>query len=75
MAKEPLIHSHIEDGLSDDHPWADQTVYCNDCQIMVHAGNNECMTTWVETGKGAYCIDCFAEATDGVVDDDWGLET
>jgi hypothetical protein len=27
---------------------------------MIHAFNNECMSTWVETGVGNFCIECFA---------------
>lgn len=32
---------------------------------MVHASNNECMQTWVETGEGAYCIRCFGTPGNG----------
>lgn len=58
---EPLIHSHITDGLPDDHPKAWETVWCDGCPgEMLHCENNECMQTWVETGKGDYCLKCFA---------------
>jgi hypothetical protein len=58
---EPLIHSHITDGLPDDHPMANEVVDCKMCGVMVHAFNNECMQTWVESGQGNYCLGCFVE--------------
>ena len=57
--KEPQIHSHIEDGLPDEHPLAGECVYCAKCNAMVHANNNECMQTWIETEFGNYCSLCF----------------
>ena len=72
--KDPILHSHIEDGLPDDHRLAWECVHCNVCACMVHAGNNECMSTWVETGKGAYCIKCFAGIQDvEALEDEYGL--
>jgi hypothetical protein len=73
--REPLLHSHVEDELPAHHPLAFQFVYCLSCREMVHAGNNECMRTWVETGKGPYCIECLADLTDGCLEeeDGWGL--
>ncbi len=56
---EPIIHSHIEDVLPEEHPLAFDTIYCGKCKVMVHAGNNECMRTWVETEFGNYCSGCF----------------
>lgn len=70
---EPLIHSNITDVLPEDHLYAYSTLYCRSCLEMVHACNNECMQTWVETGKGPYCLRCFADHTDGVVEDEWAL--
>ena len=70
--REPLIHSHITDALPDNHPLAFKTVGCVKCDAMVHAGNNECMQTWVESGAGAFCIGCFA--VDGLMlEDQFGL--
>ena len=57
--REPIIHSHITDVLPGDHPWAHENVCCNKCGRLVHAFNNECMTTWVETGEGPKCFACF----------------
>lgn len=72
--KEPVLHSHIEDGLPDDHPLAYKSVGCVVCDKSVHAGNNECMSTWVETGKGAFCIKCFAGIQDvEALEDEHGL--
>jgi hypothetical protein len=77
---EPRLHSHIEDVLPDDHPLAYVTVSCDglDCTRMVHASNNECMTTWVETGLGNYCLRCFCAAVAVqeyvlMPEDGWGL--
>jgi hypothetical protein len=61
---EPKIHSHIDDVLPDEHPLAFTCVDCVVCGVMVHASNNECMQTWIETGKGAYCLKHFAERKD-----------
>lgn len=58
---EPLIHSHIEDVLDDTHQSAFKNVWCGDCHTLVHASNNECMTTWVESGEGDFCLTCFAK--------------
>lgn len=60
FTKEPIIHSQITDGLSDDHPLAYNSVHCDECKIeMLHASNNECMQTWIETEFGNYCVKCF----------------
>jgi len=59
MDYEPLFHSHASDVLSDDHPWAFKQVYCKDCEELVHAANNECMTTWMEYRGHAFCFPCF----------------
>jgi len=64
--EEPRIHSHITDALPDDHALAYEMVDCEKCGVMVHASNNECMQTWIETGRGAFCMRCFA-ATRGEV--------
>ena len=69
--QEPLIHSGITDVLDGEHPLAHETVYCDGaaCRAtMLHAGNNENMTTWVEAHKGNYCLPCFTalDEADGV---------
>lgn len=74
--KEPIIHSHITDGLPDNHKLAYSSLFCECCNENLHASNNECMQTWVETGKGNYCLACFAREIyllDGVLEDKWGL--
>lgn len=69
---EPLIHSHITDGLPNSHPLAYESVNCAACCESLHAANNECMQTWVESGRGNFCLACFA--VDGeVLDDTSGL--
>jgi hypothetical protein len=71
---DPRLHSHVEDALPENHPSATTTVYCRGCGVMLHASNNECMQTWIESGKGNFCIKCFA-ALDDVegLDDEYGL--
>lgn len=56
---EPRIHSHITDVFPDDHPLAYKNFGCEhlDCDALLHAGNNECMQTWIETGIGNFCVE------------------
>ena len=70
---EPIIHSHITDLLPAFNKLAFETVYCKSCGVMVHAANNECMQTWVESGAGAHCIKCFAEDAQ-VLENEFALE-
>ena len=72
--REPLLHSGVTDCLPEDHPLAFTSVNCRGCGCMVHAVNNECMTSWLETGRGPHCLECFT-AVFGVAEDDtaWGL--
>jgi hypothetical protein len=74
MKLEPRLHSHIEDALPGHHPLALTAVVCAICGDLLHASNNECMRTWVETGKGNFCIKCFA-GLEGIEDleDEYGL--
>lgn len=72
--EEPRIHSHITDVLPDDHPLAHEQVECGKCGVLVHAFNNECMQTWVETGCGPFCLRCFAATRGEVLDDGDGLD-
>ncbi len=62
---EPLIHSHITDVLPEGHRLADSNVFCDRCGGILHTWENECMTTWVETGKGNYDLLCFVIAAGG----------
>lgn len=77
--REPLIHSHITDSLPDTHPLAWDAIMCaNGCRTMVHASNNECMSTWVETGRGNYCLPCWYKLAVnewGCIEDEWALPT
>lgn len=67
FTRDPILHSHIEDVLPDNHPLAFKNVYCVgiDCRggypAMLHAENNECMQTWIEAGAGNFCISCFVK--------------
>jgi hypothetical protein len=58
---EPLIHSHVTDVLPEDHPLAYDQVSCQVCGALVHAGNNECMQTWIEWDCEIVCMKCFLE--------------
>jgi hypothetical protein len=71
--RNPVLHTHVERGLPDGHPYAGQAVYCQFCRDPLHASTNECLQTWVETGRGPYCLEDFTNATGQVVDDDWSL--
>lgn len=77
MIKEPIIHSHITDGLEENHPLAYDSVYCDKCKKeMLHCFNNECMQTWFETDKGNFCTKCYkikdymGETSDGLFNND-----
>jgi hypothetical protein len=70
---EPRIHSHITDALPENHPLAYKDVRCQGCSDFLHAANNECMQTWIETGRGNLCLGCFAHEAPDTLDDDWGL--
>jgi hypothetical protein len=58
--EEPIVHSHHIDVLPEDHPKAYESVRCERCNVMVHAFNNECMTTWIEWGTHIMCGRCFS---------------
>ena len=70
---DPILHTHVADELPEEHPLAFSGISCRACGTLVHAGNNECMTTWVETGKGAFCLGCFSQQCGSVVEDEFGL--
>lgn len=80
---EPRIHSHIGDGLPEGHPKAYEHFGCENCEDLVHANNNECMQTWIETGKGDFCMQCWADLLGGsedlgrfsCLDDEWGINS
>ena len=60
FTKEPIVHSHVEDLLPEKHPLAFEHVSCDACkEVLLHAANNECMQTWIETEYGNYCTKCF----------------
>ena len=75
MTGEPRIWSQITDTLPDGHSLAGRTLYCQRCEQMVHASNNENMQTWVETGHGPHCLMCFAviERAVDLEAEGWGL--
>lgn len=61
MNNEPIIHSHITDVLPEEHPHAYDTIFCDHIGwvAMLHASNNECMQTWIESEKGNFCTEHF----------------
>lgn len=72
--REPEVHSFITDSLPDEHPLAFKSVDCDSCGEMLHCSNDECMQPWVETGKGNFCITCFANiATATGIGKEYGL--
>lgn len=58
MYNEPIVHSHNTDCLDDDHEMLNKNVYCEKCNVIVHAFNNECMQTWIEYKGKALCSKC-----------------
>jgi hypothetical protein len=58
--KEPLIHSHVEDRLPEEHQMAFRNIHCRRCLKYIHASDNVNISTWVETGCGDYCLKCFS---------------
>lgn len=61
MKSEPILHTHISDTLPPSHPLANNSVYCSKCTKPLHAFNNECMSSWVETDVGNFCLQCFSK--------------
>lgn len=62
---EPKIHSDINEcgSLTSEHPLFDTTIYCIKCCLQVYDSyHHECDATWVETGKGNFCLKCFYES-------------
>ena len=59
VPQEPALHSALSDRLPSNHPLANQDVSCAECGRLVHASNNECMSTWVEFSNHNVCIECF----------------
>lgn len=80
--EEPRIHSHLIDVLPDDYKGLndkvdpDKSIDCDCCGVIVHAFNNECMQTWIETETGNYCTVCLklGEVLEGDANNDWPLE-
>lgn len=61
---DPVLHSFAADVLPDDHPLAFESFGCDGCGVPIHAFNNECMSTWVESTIGNHCVTCFAAGID-----------
>lgn len=68
-ASEPLLHSHVADGLPAGHPLAFELVRCDRCYALLHSRRNSCLRTWVETGRGNLCVGCFVLAAGGIAPD------
>jgi hypothetical protein len=59
---EPQLHSNISDQLPANHQLATRRVSCERCEAILHLQTNQCVRTWVESGRGNYCLYCFAVA-------------
>ena len=59
--REPVFH-FFADCLPETDPRAWTTLYCVDCDKMVHSIPNETMDAWFDTRVGPVCFDCFASA-------------
>ena len=70
---EPRVHSHVTDGLALDHPLARERIYCDRCESLIHAQTNSCMRTWIESGRGNFCVRCFIVVAGGFAPDDTRL--
>lgn len=57
--EESVLHTEDEDGLPDNHPFADSWLLCTSCREQIHYSNNECMQEWYETKDGNFCTPCF----------------
>jgi len=66
---EPLVHSHVSDGLPEEHPLAHELVRCDRCYALLHSRRNSCLRTWLETGLGNLCVGCFVLAAGGLAPD------
>jgi hypothetical protein len=69
---EPRFHSHITDRLAKDHPLATRRVSCERCEAILHVQSNSCIRTWVESGRGNYCLYCFLVVAGGLAPDHAG---
>jgi hypothetical protein len=65
---EPQLHSHITDALPPGHPLAGRRVYCDHCQVLLHLQDDKCVRTWVESGRGNFCLRCFISVAGGLAD-------
>jgi hypothetical protein len=72
-SREPRLHSHVADALPADHPLASKRVHCDRCETLLHLQSNSCMRTWLETGRGNFCLRCFIRVAGGLVSDDTRL--
>ena len=74
--KEPAIHSQILNALPDAHPLAYEDVSCEKCGDPIHTAKNACVSLWVETGRGCYCMQCFvylAIHENMILNENWSL--
>jgi hypothetical protein len=70
---EPQLHTHVLDGLPDTHPLAFRRVMCARCNTPIHLQSNGCMRTWVESGRGNFCLRCFVLVAGGLSPDETRL--
>lgn len=72
---EPVFH-FFDDCLPETDQRAYDSIYCRDCSELVHAGNNETMTAWFDTGIGEICLGCVYRRyeTFPSVGEAWGMD-
>ena len=70
---EPQLHTHVLDSLAETHPLAYARVHCDRCNTLLHLQSNSCMRTWLETGRGNYCVRCFLLVAGGLSPDETRL--
>jgi hypothetical protein len=59
---DPWLHTRVTDHLPADHQLATRRISCERCETILHLQNNRCVRTWVESGRGNYCLYCFVVA-------------
>jgi hypothetical protein len=70
LMTEPLLHSHVTDALPEGHPLAHERVRCDRCETLLHIQSNSCARTWVECGRGNFCLHCFVLVAGGLSPDE-----
>jgi hypothetical protein len=65
----PLTVCDYDACLPKRHSLARKRVRCDRCDSLVHLPSNSCLRTWVESGRGNFCLRCFVFAVGGAKPD------